>query len=277
MRPIEPMTLPDVVRAEPTMPRPRFIEALPGDLLVDETYQRGLTVRSIELIRKMVAHWDWRGFKPPVVVDVGGGKFHVIDGQHTAIAAASNPNIGTIPVQLVDAPDIADRAAAFVRHNRDRISVTPLQLHHSMVAAGDDDAVTIAQVCGRADVLLLKSQPAQWAEGSTIAIASLKGLVRRRYPIGARRVLDVCRKARLAPISAAHIKAVEFLLFEHEDRALLDDEDLVNTLRAIGNDDRVAKMRAAELNIPLWRGLAVDLYRNTRKKRRGPGNGTQAA
>ncbi len=61
----------------------------PSTLLVDERYQRGLSERSIKLIRKIVSEWDWRAFKPPVVVDVGAG-LEVIDGQHTAIGAATH-------------------------------------------------------------------------------------------------------------------------------------------------------------------------------------------
>jgi hypothetical protein len=39
-----------------------------------------------------VANWDWRRFKPPVVARTATG-LEVIDGQHTAIAAASHPDV----------------------------------------------------------------------------------------------------------------------------------------------------------------------------------------
>jgi hypothetical protein len=108
-------------------------------------------------VREIIANWDWSKFKPPVVVEVDNG-FHVIDGQHTAIAAASHPDVRRIPVMVVEAGSVQARAAAFLGHNRNRISITPLQLFHASVAAGDPDALTAQQVCDRAGVKISTSQ-----------------------------------------------------------------------------------------------------------------------
>jgi len=76
-----------------------------------------------------VAGWDWAKFKAPVAVMTDAG-LELIDGQHTAIAAATHPEIATIPVMIVDVDKRAERAAAFIGHNRDRVAVdaqiTPL-------------------------------------------------------------------------------------------------------------------------------------------------------
>ena len=117
-RPIVPLRLPKV---EPTVAlriRPEFVWVPPTNLLVDETYQRELSRQSLALIEKIVKRWDWSRFKPPVVARTDGG-FEVIDGQHTAIAAASHPEIDEIPVMVVETTDMGDRAKAFVGHNRD--------------------------------------------------------------------------------------------------------------------------------------------------------------
>lgn len=58
----------------------------PATLLVNATYQRDLSERSIQLIRKIIGGWDWTRFKPPVC-SLGDRGIEVIDGQHTAIAA----------------------------------------------------------------------------------------------------------------------------------------------------------------------------------------------
>ena len=156
---------------------PTFEWADPCELLVDETYQRNLSDRSMRLIRRIVAGWDWRRFKPPVTAHTDAG-LEVIDGQHTAIAAASHPAIKQIPIMVVDASDLRSRAEAFIGHNRDRLGITATQLHHAAVSAGDEDALTIEQVCQRAGVRLLRVQPgnAVWRPGETIAIQAIKAL-----------------------------------------------------------------------------------------------------
>lgn len=104
----------------------------PSELWVDESYQRGLSDRSMRLIRKIIGEWDWTAFKPPVVVEVDG-KLQVIDGQHTALGALTHGGIEQLPVLIVKADRQELRANAFVRHNRDRIQVTPTQLHLSLI------------------------------------------------------------------------------------------------------------------------------------------------
>lgn len=161
---------------------------------------------------------------------------------------------------------------AFVRHNRDRVQVTPTQLHLAMVAAGDADAVTVAQVCERAGVTILRSMPGNgvFKEGQTMAVAALRRLVSARYAIGARKVLDVCVAAKLAPIGADAIKAVELILYGEEYRDQVDPEALTNTIRRLGSEaDKEAAIFAAAHKVRLWKALAIVWFRNTRKKRNG--------
>jgi hypothetical protein len=264
LRPIAAVSFPDVVPGGADMARPVYIDADPASLLVDEAYQRGLSRRSRDLIRRILAHWDWRAFKPPVVVDVGG-VLHVIDGQHTAIAAASHPAIDRIPVQLVEAAESGLRADAFVRHNRDRVTITPVQIHHAMVAAGNEEAQTIAQVCARAGVTILRQQPSQtYQVGETMSVSAIARLVDKRFAAGARRVLAVCVDAKLAPVSTSAIKAVESLLFDAEYAGEIDPVDIATTFRRMGPEvTGVAKMFAAGHKLPLWRSLATVIWQNT--------------
>ncbi len=120
LRAIEPMALPGVEPGPVAGAVPRLEWGDPKTLWVDETYQRNLSERLVKLIRKIVAEFDWRRFSPPKVVHVDGRR-HVLDGQHTAIAAASHPGIKEIPWIVLDAPELLDRARAFIGHNRDRV------------------------------------------------------------------------------------------------------------------------------------------------------------
>ena len=264
------MSMPDITPGGADMDEPKFERADPATLLVDEQYQRNLSERSVRLIRKIVAHWDWRTFMPPVVVRTNSG-MHVIDGQHTAIAAATHPAIKTIPVMVVKADDVADRARAFLGRNRDRITVTPNQLHYAAVAAGDDDAVTIDQVCKRAGIRILKQPPGAGAfkRGETLAVGTIAALVYRRGAMRARQILEVIGNAKLAPVHAALIKAVEELLTNKDYADQVDAGDLTTMIRgSINEAEAEAKIVAATETIPFWKALTAVMLKRCKRGRR---------
>ena len=272
LREVASLTLPDVTPKADIGPVPRFVEIEPSMLLVDEQYQRNLSERSINLIRRIVAEWDWRAFKPPIVAQIND-EYHVIDGQHTAIAAASHPQIDSIPIMLVDAPEVSDRAQAFVRHNRDRLGISATQLHYAMVAAGDPDAVTVQQVCDRAGATVLKLPPAQgrFKPGQTMAVATLRSLVNRRFAKGARQVVEVCVKAQCAPVGVNVLKAVEELLFAQQYAGAINADDIASALMELGpSAERKATSLAAEKYLPLWKALTIVLFQHCKGGRRGP-------
>lgn len=271
LRSITALQLPDVKPAAIESEPPALRLVKPTDLCVDESYQRGLSERSMRLIRKIVAEWSWTAFKPPVVVDVDG-HLEVIDGQHTAIAAVTHGGIESLPVLIVQAEDHETRASAFVRHNRDRIQVTATQLHNAMVAAGDEDAMTVAQTCERAGIKILRNPPpmAKFKPGETLAVSTIKSLVNRRHAAGARKVLDVCRATGAAPVPAHMIKAVEHLLFQKEYEGSIDGERIGLVISAKGDAlDNEAQRFAMERKIPFWRAYASVIFMNRRKPRNG--------
>lgn len=243
---------------------PEFEWVHPTDLLVDEAYQRGLSQRSIQLIERIVTHFDWRRFKPPIVARTKHG-LEVIDGQHTAIAAASHEHINRIPVMIVEAASQVDRAGAFVGHNRDRIGLTPIQIHFASVLAGDEDAMTLQQVCDRAGVTLLRFPPGngQYGIGETQGIEAIRGVIRRRFAAGAGRVLRTATAARLAPLRREQVLAIEHLLFADEYRGAASEEAIVTTFLKLGPRlDQEAQVARLAHKLPMWRALAATLYRN---------------
>jgi hypothetical protein len=270
LRKIAPMKIPGIEPGGADMPEPKFERADPTTLLVDEVYQRNLSERSVALIRKMVQRWDWRSFQPPLVVRTKLG-LHVVDGQHTAIAAVTHPKIKTIPILLIEAPEVADRARAFIGRNRDRIAVTTNQLHYAAVAAGDDTATTVHQVCERAGIRILKNPPGMGAfkVGETLAVSSITALVNRRGALRARQILEVCGQAKLAPVSAAIIKAVESLMTDREYAEQVVAADLTTIIREGAADaEGEARVFAAAHSVPLWKALAAILFKRCRRGRR---------
>jgi len=234
-------------------PRPSLEWVAPTSLLVDGTYQRSLSKRSIQLITKMIKEFAWSRMKPPIVVRIKD-KLHVIDGQHTAIVAATL-RIDAIPVFIVRAEKLDDRARAFVGHNTDRITVAPIDIYRALLASGDQDALECDAVLKRAGVTLkIINQTSALNVGDTMAVGTVRSLVKRRGPMQARRILTVLIAAKKAPIAAHEITAVEYIVctypkaVSHELLAIVIRGDTEGFIRAAAQ----AKLR----KISMWKALA---------------------
>ena len=268
MRPVAALDLGDAEPQTPPTSEPQLEWMAPADLLIDARYQRDLSEKSLKLIRRIVEGWDWRRFKPPVVAWTERG-FEIIDGQHTAIAAATHPTVDRIPVLVVEAAELQDRASAFIGHNRDRLTVAPVQMHHAAVAAGDEQALTIDQVCGRAGVTIMRNVYGSrtYKPGETIAVHAIGALVQRRHAKGAREVLEVLVQGGVAPISANSIKAVEMLMTDLDYADRFEPTDLAKAIAGQTDADGEAKVWSSANSQPLWKGLAVVWFKKTRKRR----------
>ncbi|WP_424363566.1 hypothetical protein [Methylocystis parvus] len=269
LRPIRPLDIGPVDRAPIVESAPAFGMLSPVELCVDEDYQRGLSERSRRLIAKIVAKWDWARFKPPIVVNVDGA-WHIVDGQHTAIAAATHGGIDKIPVMIIGAKDTESRARAFVGHNRDRVAVTPIQIHHAAVAAGDEDALTIEQVCKRAGVTLLPcgSKDGVYEIGATTAISTIRTLVARRGAMGARQALEALVIGECAPIAADDIKAAEELLHGKEYKGTFAVTELGAIFRASRSSGALEPsiiQLAMSKKIPRWRAMVIFLFNRSKR------------
>ncbi|TCR68268.1 DUF6551 family protein [Bosea sp. BK604] len=276
-RPIKPLSLPDVPRAVVGTP-PRLMRIHPSELWVDGLYQRDLSSKSLKLIEKLVRFWDWSRFSIPVVTNVDGA-WHVIDGQHTAIAALSHGGIGEIDVMVVESSAVGERAEAFLGHNRDRIAVTTGELFFAAAASGDDDVLTALSVCERAGATVLRnpSPGRPFKPGEIIAVAALMKLVKRRSAMQARVVIECLVKARLAPVSAEMINAVDSVLYG----PLYGDVEPANVLDAILKFGNAIAPKAIELSLakklPKARALAILIYQHTKKGKRPVADATHPA
>lgn len=273
LRGVRPISLAGIAPTAADTAPPEFEWVDPGTLLIDDGYQRNLSERSAKLIRKICYNWDWRRFKPPVCARTSRG-LEIIDGQHTAIAACSHPEVDRIPIMVVVAAERVDRAQAFIGQNRDRLNITPMQLHYAASAAGDEDAVTMDQVCERAGVRILKCPPGNGAykPGDTVAVTAIGALINRRGAMRAREILQVLTAASCAPVSAGQIKAVECLLHDAEFKGEIEAESITTALLALGGDaDREAAVFAATHKVPVWRALAIVLFRKGKRRGRRAG------
>lgn len=185
IRPIAPISIAGLVPQAPDTGMPICEVVDPATLYVDPAYQRNVSEKGMRQIRRIIEGFDWAKFKPPVCAYSqceGKTILKVLDGQHTAIAAASNPHVRLIPVMIVEADDTIAQAKAFIGQNTDRLGITTLQLHQAALAACNEDAQTLELVCSRAGIKVLKTTNAYTGTGSrqTIAIKQIEALISRQ-------------------------------------------------------------------------------------------------
>lgn len=266
-RPIAPISIEGLTPGGTPRALPIFEWVDPATLLVDAGYQRDLSRRSLALIRRIVAGWDWARFKAPIGVLTDAG-IELIDGQCTSIAAATHPSVEKIPVMIVEAAERSDRATAFIGHNRDRVAVTPTQIHVAALVGGDADALAIDRVCSAsgASVLSVPSRTT-YRTGETLAVTAIAALVRGRGEDGAVAVLKCLVAAGCAPMTQLHIKAADLLLHTDEYNREIDAERLAAVISTMGPKvDQEAKVSvAAHPSTPLWKAMAIVWF----KARRG--------
>ncbi|WP_320194980.1 hypothetical protein RMR10_012005 [Agrobacterium rosae] len=273
LRAIEPVNITGLDMASPENGEPICERVRPTDLYVDPAYQRNIGSRGLTQIRKIIEAWDWNKFKPPICAYAEHDNktvLKVLDGQHTAIAAASHPEIVFIPVMIVEAGATSSQAAAFVGQNTERLGVTALQLHQSALVARDLDALTIDYVCKQAGVVILRHPGAGGAArpGETVSITAITELIKKRGNEPSRDILQLLVKARFAPILKPQIKAVELLMSDDEYREYFKPDDLVDAMTGSWAADLdAAKQLALTHKWALWKALAITWFRKTKKIR----------
>jgi hypothetical protein len=273
VRQIAPVSIAGLVPQKPTSGMPICEHVDPTTLFVDPAYQRDIGERGYRQIRRIIERFDWAKFKPPICAyaEVDGETvLKVLDGQHTAIAAASNPFVREIPIMIVEAEDTISQARAFIGQNAERVGVTPLQIHHAALAAGDEDAKTLQEVCEKAGITILK-RPGEYdptASRETVAVGAIRQMIARRGDKLAREILEVLANAERGPIRAEHVKAVEYLMTNPDYCESFYPQDLT---MAIVELLTAAEEEASQLSMskrwPMWRALAIVWFRKCRKRR----------
>lgn len=214
LRPVAPIKAPDVTPSALGEP-PSLVWIVLEELVINDAYQRHVSEKSVTLIRRMVARFDWGRVKALSVVAIGGGKYEVIDGQHTAIAAATHGGIDALPCLLTRDRDAAMRAADFVSLNRDRLAMTPMQVFFAELAAGEELAGDVDRGVRAAGGRVLKYPPphAKFDVGDAICVAQLRALARAGGVAYVKRAVRICVEGRCAPVKAVTLKALQKLIW----------------------------------------------------------------
>lgn len=185
-------------------PKPK-LEWIPvASCAVDPKYQRDTgSRRSQNLIAKIVAGFKWSRFGVVLLVRTGD-TYSVIDGQHR-VEACRALKLPSVPAVVLPHATVAAAAADFVAINRDRVTVTPLHIHHAQLAAGDPIAVEIDGVCRAAGVEICRypTPAANLKPGQTLAVGTIARIVRVFGAKTATRLLAELRTARGGDVPGA--------------------------------------------------------------------------
>lgn len=263
IRPLGPESLQQIEAAKIGKGRPKFEWVDPRILYVEEAYQREVRSNGIKLIRRIYAGFSWARFKSPVCVRLpeSGNVLVCIDGQHTATAAATHPDVDKIPVMIVDADDVAGRAMAFVGHNKDRLGLTQMAIYHAELAAGDELAGTINRALRAAGAEII-TKPinlrSSTEPGKTIAVGTIRAIAKRQGEEFLARVLKILVLAGRGPMKADEIAGVAILVNAFDDKRNIDDRlRTVVASRSAEAWAAVGARAAADTRQPLPSALAA--------------------
>ncbi len=235
------------------------------DLVIDHSYQRELTKASMRLIRKMVAEFDWATMKAINVVERGDGRFEVIDGQHTAVAAATHGEVNELPALVCEPLTKVEKARAFVGINTNRMRMSGLQVFWAEVAAGDDVsmAVVAGAVKGNARVLRSQPQTGVYKQGDTLAVKALKMVAKNKGKAGVAHVLRLGVRAKIVPITALAIKSFGHVLWASEyDGRRPSDDQIYEAIRGRWNEFLANSERDRLMNkVARFKALANQIVR----------------
>jgi len=168
---------------------------LPVTSLVIETeYQRELHKDARVRINKIVAKFDWRLFGSLTVARLNK-VYAVIDGQHR-LAAARQAGLEEVPCTIIVANSIQERARLFVQLNRDRAAVRPIQQFWAEVAAGNEDAVAMRDLCASCGITIARYQHGRHPPLTTSALGSIRAAMHHHGEAAARRALTLMARAK---------------------------------------------------------------------------------
>jgi hypothetical protein len=133
---------------------PGRFEMLPvARLHVDMRYQRAISKKSADNIRRICAAFNWAKFLPVIVVEDRDG-FAVIDGQHRTTAAVTL-GIDSVPCYILSCTT-REAAGAFAAINGNVTPVTPTDIWFAEIEAGVPETLALKAVLDAAGVTMVR-------------------------------------------------------------------------------------------------------------------------
>jgi len=170
------------LKVNPPIGKPPVLEWIaPGELSVDDSYQRSLeSENSVTLIRRIAQFWDWGLCQPVNVARRADGSLWIVDGQHRRAAANMRGDIAHLPCVVQAFADIGREAAAFVALNKQRRALGAVDVFKAALAAGDEDAKAVMQLVTAARLSLAPhSNYVAWQPGMLYCVPTIQAGYRK--------------------------------------------------------------------------------------------------
>jgi hypothetical protein len=150
-----------------------------AELVIEPSYRRSTASAGLRSINRIAAAFSWSRFTSVVVAPWENGKFVIVDG-HSRTTAAALAGFDAVPCQIIVA-SCEEQAAAFKVINSTRGTLSRMALHAAAVRASDQTAVHLAEVCMRAEVLLLRYPVpvSRQVPGQTMAVGAIAHCLKR--------------------------------------------------------------------------------------------------
>lgn len=216
---------------------PESILVSPSQLVINEDYQRELSKSALKHILKMAENWDWGKFTSLSIAKTDYPDiYEVVDGQRSAIAAATNGHIKLLPALLSKSNSLKTNASNFIGINDSRIPLTRGAIYAAEIAAQDETAISVECALSETGARLLTVPPVNniFKIGDTMSVSALKALVNKKGQPRLIRILNIAVKGEAAPITANLIKAIDVALPDEVNDTL--DISLQNHLKNKGTD-----------------------------------------
>jgi hypothetical protein len=240
LRRLDPIDFKTSLEVNKPGPAPEMLDVEIWRLCVNDEYQRDISGTGRNRIKLMAENWDWEKYTPISIVlaeaaaiaEAGTTLYEVVDGQHEAIAAATNGNIVRLPAILKSASTLKEKAASFIGINK-RVAIPTSHKFNTELAAGDEVAISVNCALSFSKCRLLDMPPskAQYEVGDTLAVGTMQIIVRAQGGDALTRILRIAKAGRAAPITAHMLKALAIVINSDDDD--LDDK-IANYLVAYG-------------------------------------------
>ena len=282
LRRVQPTVMPKSIKKDVITTTPRLEMVNFHQLFINDQYQRGLSDKSMTLIRSIAKTPKWTSFHVPIITPCEHTEdgynyqtYEILDGQHTVIGLLTNGSIRQIPCLIVDTNDVVDKASSFVDLNTNKVRMTSVQVFWAEVAANNENAIEAYQGATLGGGKILKRPPpyGNFIEGEIAAVTVLKQIAKRGGVIWVKRVVECGVQCQLAPIGAHWLRAFELLLLKDQGCKLEGDyntimRQVVLTVRAIGPHElmRLAQASRGNGSDSVYHDLAWVIRRNLVKE-----------
>lgn len=120
--------------------RGEYTEIPKGNLVVDDSYQRGVDEAKV---KRIASEWSWPAVGALVVAKRPDGRYYVVDGQHRAVASRRRQDVDTLPCMVFEFSDLIVESQAFLDGNTNRKPLTAIDKFAARITTRDPASLVV--------------------------------------------------------------------------------------------------------------------------------------